>query len=66
MLTVDKLKAKKDIKGLISALNSRNNTVRGDAAKAISSLAKKRIFDSTAILPLIGLLSDRHSHVRKH
>lgn len=52
---MNKLKVKKDIRGLISALNSRNNTVRGDAAKAISSLAKKRIFDSTAILPLIGL-----------
>ena len=66
MVAVNKLKAKKDINGFIHALNSRDNTVRRDAAKAISSLAKKGIFDVKAVLPLIGLLSDRHKHVRKN
>ena len=66
MVAVNKLKAKKDINGLIHVLNSRDNTVRRDAAKAISSLAKKGIIDVKAVLPLIGLLSDRHKHVRKN
>jgi HEAT repeat protein len=53
-----------DVRNLIRELNSRDKVTRGYAAKKISSLAKKRIFDVNSIEPLTKLLQDESNPVR--
>ncbi|NIA12011.1 MAG: hypothetical protein GWP10_20395 [Nitrospiraceae bacterium] len=62
---VEKLAAKRDLKGLIAALAHRKADVRKCAADAIRRLAKEGIFDSATVKPLIASLSDEDESVRK-
>lgn len=52
-----------DLKNLIRELSSLDKVIRGNAAKEISSLAKRRIFDINSIEPLIKLLLDNNNRV---
>jgi HEAT repeat protein len=57
---VEKMREKKDVKGLIKALgDEKDSNVRGNAAIALSNIG-----DSRAVEPLIRLLHDAHSDVR--
>jgi HEAT repeat protein len=53
-----------DVKELIRSLNSRDNEERAEAAKSISSLAKKGTSDVASIKPLISCLFDSNRFVR--
>ena len=64
MVAIDRLLAKKDAKGLIHELNSRNYTICRDAAKAISFLAKKGVFFINEVQSNERLLFDAYIRVR--
>lgn len=57
---IAKLKAKKDLKGLINALNYKDAYIRADAVEALGELGDPKSYD-----PLIHALSDSDSDVRK-
>jgi tetratricopeptide (TPR) repeat protein len=58
---VKKLKARRDVKGLIKALGyKRDNDLRWMAANALGELG-----DSRAVVPLIAALQDTYSYARK-
>ena len=58
-LNIENLEKKKDVKGLIKDLNSKNdNVIRLDAVKALGSIG------DPAVEPLINLLHDNDGNVR--
>lgn len=67
---VEKLKAKKDVDGLIKALGHRSSYVRKNAATALGELYAAddvmRTRDKRAVEPLINALKDEDEFVRSH
>ena len=57
---VEKMKANKDVEGLIEALKDKYSYVRSDAAEALGGIK-----DARAVEPLIEALKDENGHVRK-
>ena len=57
---IEELKASKNLKGLIEALNDKYGDFRLEAARALGN-----IWDSRAIEPLIEALKDEDNYVRE-
>lgn len=58
--SVEEMKAKEDVEGLIRALDNWNSETRAEAVKALSEIG-----DESAINPLVRTLQDEDRHVRE-
>jgi HEAT repeat protein len=56
---IEKMKASRDVKGLIKALKDKNADIRGKATEALSEIG-----DANAVEPLVASLRDENKNVR--
>lgn len=56
---VEKMKAKRDVKGLIKALGYEKNAIRKSAAEVVGEIR-----DASAVVPLIATLEDKDWEIR--
>ena len=57
---IEKMKAKKDVKGLLKALQYKEASVRAEAAKSLAEIGDER-----AVEPLVRALKDEDAYVRR-